>query len=229
MGSKKGPGLGNPSKYYFDGAQIGAQERLQALLRTALDHGRRRGTGASRGIADHPRNRQTSDMNAKQAALICLFLSACSQSLPSDQSDRPTGANLSNDKSAFLRMTGNDTWVNWPSDWSYVGSGEQPCVRVSEMSREAAIRLLAQESALAISRNQYKELTGEAQPGSSGSAFLLRGFATDNSAARVTSVGDVVTVHSDALGGLLNPRRYPCAAMLKAEPSTVYTVAAYDL
>jgi hypothetical protein len=168
-------------------------------------------------------------MKNNQTALLCLLLCACSQSPTSGNSDWPTGADLSDDTSAFLRMTGNDPWVNWPKDWRYVGSDEQSCVRVTEKSREAAIRLLAQDSALAIDRSRYKELTGEAQPGAGGSAYLLRGFATDNSAARVTAVGDIVTVHSDALGGLFNPRRYPCVAMFQAKPSIVYTVAAYDL
>lgn len=62
-----------------------------------------------------------------------------------------------------------------------------------------------------------------------GSLYLLRGFSTTNSAARVKVTGKVVTVHSDALGGLANLRRHPCVAVLSIAPAEVYTVAAYDL
>jgi hypothetical protein len=168
-------------------------------------------------------------MRVKQTALLCLLLCACSQSEPPGSRDWPTGADLSRDSSAFLRMTGNDPWVNWPNDWRYVGTGERPCVRVSEQARAAAIRLLARVSAVSIDRNEYEKLTDETQPNAEGSAYLLRGFSTDNSSARVTTVGTIVTVHSDALGGLFNPRRHPCVAMLGSAPSVVYTDAAYDL
>ena len=163
----------------------------------------------------------------KPPIVFALLLSACSPPT-SDKAENTLQAEQ-DPEIEFSKAVGNDPWANWPADLSHFGGEEHSCVRVTEQSREPAIRLLAMDAAIHIDVEKYKELTGKSAPQSQGALFLLRGFSTSNSAARVTVNGAAVTVHSDALAGVYNIRRDPCVAALQSAPSTVYTVVAYDL
>lgn len=197
----------------------------------------RSGRGQVRPIADFQGLRQTPRMNVKSTLLLSLLLCACGQQNGEERS-KPFVHSAQSERNveeveakvlSLLGETGNVTWVNWPNDLRYFSGTDEPCLRVSEQSLEAAIRLLSQNSALPIDRKEYEDLIGAAPPENHGTPYLLRGFSTSNSAARVTVIGDAVTVHSDALGGLGNIRRHPCVAVLNTAPSAVYTVVAYDL
>lgn len=125
---------------------------------------------------------------------------------------------------------GSDPWAKWPDVIDGKPSDdERPCERVTEQSRDEAIRLLSKAPAVAIDPDRAQFITGKTPPETEARLYLLRGFSTSNSGSRVTVTGDAVTVHNDALGGLFNLRRHPCVAALRGLPSEVFTVAAYDL
>ena len=171
-------------------------------------------------------------MNRSRPLLLALLLTACGQGAGSNQQKAEVPAGPEVDvRTEFLRLAANDPWAKWPDRLQEdpVDDG-QPCQRVSEQSREQAIARLAEVPAVALDAREYKRLTGAGPPPAiDGTLYLLRGFSSTNSTARVKVTGDAVTVHSDALGGLFDLRRYPCIASLSNAPSEVYTVAAYDL
>jgi hypothetical protein len=170
-------------------------------------------------------------MNHTRTLLLALLLTACGQVAPSNQQEATLPAEPEVDvRTEFLRLAANDPWAKWPDQLQEDPADDgQPCERVSERSRERAIARLAEAPAVALDAREYGRLTGTAPPATEGTLYLLRGFSTTNSAARVKVTGNVVTVHSDALGGLFNVRRHPCVAALSGAPAEVYTVAAYDL
>jgi hypothetical protein len=176
-------------------------------------------------------------MNFNPLLMSLLLLCACGQSNADENSEAPRNLTQSPTEVEdaetkvlnILGETGEATWVNWPTDLRFFSGADEPCLRVSEKSRQPAIQLLSGVAARPINRKEYAELTGQALTENSGTAYLLRGFSTDNSTARATVTGDTVTVHSDALGGLFNMRRYPCVAVLDGAPATVFTVVAYDM
>ncbi len=171
-------------------------------------------------------------MRAVPALLAILSLAACNPSGAGEDANAvvPPVEEAPDLRAEFLAKAAGDAWVNWPAglQGDPADDGEQ-CVRVTEHAREAAIKRLAQHPAIGIDRKEYEQLTGAAAPTGDEELYLLRGFSTNNSAARVKVIGDAVTVHSDALGGFYGLRRHPCIASLTRPPSAVYTVAAYDL
>lgn len=175
--------------------------------------------------------RKPQGMAHNRTFLFALLLTACGQSGPTNHRETVGPVEASQDDGFdFLKMAKGDPWARLPKGLQEdPADNGQPCERVSEQNREQAIALLAEAPAVALGAAQYKHLTGAALPASNGTPYLLRGFSTVNSEARVTVVGNAVTVHSDALGGLFELRRHPCIAALKSAPSEVYTVAAYDL
>jgi hypothetical protein len=176
-------------------------------------------------------------MNLNPSLLLALLLCACGQSKTDGNSEVPRNLAQSSIQVeeaeakalSVLSETGDATWVSWPTDPRFFSGTDKPCLRVSEKALEPAIRLLSSVPARRINGKEYEELTGRALTRNSGTAYLLRGFATDNSTAHASVTGDTVTVHSDALGGLFNMRRYPCVAVLDGAPATVFTVVAYDM
>ena len=170
-------------------------------------------------------------MNHALTLLLALLLTACGQVGPSNQQQATLPAEPEVDvRTEFLRLAANDPWAKWPYRLQEDPADDgQPCERVSEQSRERAIARLADAPAVALNAREHERLTGTAPPVTDGTLYLLRGFSTTNSAARVKVTGNFVTVHSDVLGGLFNLRRYPCVAALSSAPAEVYTVAAYDL
>lgn len=133
-------------------------------------------------------------------------------------------------RAEFLSKAGSDTWVNWPDSLRGDPADEgEPCARVADRSRQAAITRLAQHPAIRVEGEEYERLTGAAAPTGGGAFYLLRGFSTTNSSARVKVNGNAIVVQSDGLGGLWGLRRHPCIAALARAPSAVYTIAVYDL
>lgn len=133
-------------------------------------------------------------------------------------------------RASFPKMAGGDAWAKWPDGLQENPSDDgQTCERVPERSRERAIALLDQKQAVALKASEYEQLTGFALSSTGSTVYLLRGFSTTNSKARVKVTGAVAVVHSDALGGLFNLRRDPCIARLESAPTQVYTAVAYDL
>jgi hypothetical protein len=133
-------------------------------------------------------------------------------------------------RASFLKMASGDAWANWPDGLQENPSDDgQTCERLPERSRERAIALLDHEQAVALNASEYEQLTGSAPPSTGSAFYLLRGFSTANSKARVKVTGAVAVVHSDALGGLSDLRRDPCIARLESAPTQVYTAVAYDL
>lgn len=164
-------------------------------------------------------------MKHSPTLLLLLLFAACKQSGP-----YPATAGGDDGRVRFLRMTNGDPWAKWPDGVHENPADDgQPCERVPELSRQRAIALLAQEPAVALDARIYERLTGAPPTATKDTLYLLRGFATDNSEARVKVTGAAVTVHSDALGGLFNLRRQPCIAALSSAPAEVYTVATYDM
>jgi len=172
-----------------------------------------------------------SSMNHGPALVIFLTLAACGQLASTDQSESDSRLRPhENVRTSFLSMTEGDPWAQWPKEQDASSdSKDQSCERVSQKARDKAIALLAKAPAVEIRADEYRQLTGKAPPLTAGTLFLLRGFATTNSAARVSVEGDAVTVHSDALGGMFNLRRHPCIASLTNRPSRVYINVGYDL
>ena len=171
-------------------------------------------------------------MNHSRTLLLALILTACGQEGTSTQQQAEVFAELKVDsRTEFLRLAANDPWAKWPDRrQEKPGDDGEPCRRVSERYRKRAIARLAKAPSVAVDAREYARLTGAAPPSAiDGTLYLLRGFSTTNSVARVTVTGNAVTVHSDALGGLFALRRHPCIAALRNAPSEVYTVAAYDL
>jgi hypothetical protein len=171
-------------------------------------------------------------MNHSRTLLLALLVTACGQRDASNQQQVTLPAEPEVDvRTEFIRLAANDPWAKWPDRIQEDPADDgQRCDRVSEQSRDLAIARLAQAPAVVVDAREYKHLTGAAPPPATGGAlYLLRGFSSTNSAARVKVTGNAVTVHSDALGGLYKLRRHPCIAVLKNAPSEVYTVAAYDL
>ena len=170
-------------------------------------------------------------MSYSRTLLLSLFVAACSQA------DPPSGATLRSEggddvRAEFLRMANGDPWAKWPDgDWLHGNLAEdgQPCERVSEQFREVSVGRLTEAPAVAVDAREYKHLTGAAPPAIDGTFWLLRGFSTTGSAARVKVTGNAVTVYSHAMGGLFDLRRHPCIAVLRSGPSEVYTVVDYDL
>lgn len=89
-------------------------------------------------------------------------------------------------------------------------------------------RRLERLSAVPLTRGEFRRLTGT-DGTARGSAFLLRGFATNYSVTRVLVSGPNLLVESNALGGLFHLRRHPRVAWLERQPEQVYTVASYDM
>ena len=171
-------------------------------------------------------------MNHSHTLLLALLLTACGQEGTSNQQQAAVPAEPEVDpRTEFLRLAANDTWAKWPDrlQENPADHGE-PCQRVSEQSREWAVARLAETPAIVLDAREYTRLTGAAPPSASDrTLYLLRGFSTTNSTARIKVTGNAVTVHSDGLGGLFGLRRHPCIAALSNAPSEVYTVASYDL
>ncbi len=169
-------------------------------------------------------------MNRCRTVLLALVLSGCGQA-----GTNPTQITEARDtsldvRSEFLRLTAGDPWAKWPDALrEHPADDGQPCKRVTEQSRDEAIALLSDEPAVAIDPRRAQVLTGTVTPENRSSLYLLRGFSSTNSTARVKVTGNTVTVRSDALGGLFNLRRHPCVAVLRTSPSEVFTVATYDL
>jgi hypothetical protein len=92
-----------------------------------------------------------------------------------------------------------------------------------------AVQLLEKQEAVGLAPAQVRTFLGTEPEDTNEQPFLLRGFASDNSAARVFVSGKNVSVSSEGLGGLANIRRYPCVAYLGVQPDKVYTMATYDL
>lgn len=173
--------------------------------------------------------------------VLAFLLTACSQPDQTSQPHEPeqTPANSAipagqevheGDNSSFLKLAGGDVWAKPPVGIDEDPSDDgKPCERVSEQALGKAIGLLEKSPAVAIDASKYRQLTGAPSPPVDGTLFLLRGFSTTSSAARVKVTGSVVTVHSDALGGLHSLRRHPCIAALKSAPSEVYADASYDM
>ncbi len=171
-------------------------------------------------------------MNHSRTLLLVLLLTACRQEDTSTQQQAAVPEEPKVDlRTEFVRLAANDPWAKWPDRLQENPADDgEPCQRVSEQSRERAIARLAEAPAVALDAREYTRLTGAAPPSATdGTLYLLRGFATTNSTARLKVTGSAVTVHSDALGGLFGLRRHPCIAALSNAPSEVYTVAAYDL
>ena len=170
-------------------------------------------------------------MNHSRTLLLALLLTACGQGGASNQQVTLPAEPEIDVRTEFLLLAANDPWAKWPDRLQEDPADDgQPCDRVSEQSRDLAIARLAQAPVVPVDAREYKRLTGTAPPpATDGALYLLRGFSSTNSAARVKVTGNAVTVHSDALGGFSKLRRHPCIAMLKNPPSEVFTVAAYDL
>jgi hypothetical protein len=168
---------------------------------------------------------------ASTALLSCL-LAACGPTGAGEYANAvvPPVEEEHDIRAEFLSKASGDEWVNWPVDLQEGPADErQGCVRVAEPSLAAAIGSLAQQPAIRIDPEEYERLTGTQAPRGQGTLYLLRGFSTAGSEARVTVYGDAVTVHSDGMGGFFSLRRHPCIAALSRSPSAVYTVAVYDL
>lgn len=170
-------------------------------------------------------------MKCPRTVLLVLLLTACGQAgSDRDEEAGPPPKFDSSVRSEFLRLAAGDPWARWPDSLEENPADDgQPCKRVTDEFREEAIARLAQNAAVAIDHGEYRRITGAAPRATGDKLYLLRGFSTTKSAARVKVTGNAVTVHSDALGGLFNLRRHPCIAVLNSVPSQVYTVAAYDL
>jgi hypothetical protein len=171
-------------------------------------------------------------MSHSRTLLLPLLLTACGQGGASNQLQAIVPSESEVDvRTEFFRLAANDTWANWPDRLQEDPADDgKPCHRVPEQSRERAIARLAEAPAAALNAREYREFTGAESPQETdGALYLLRGFSTTNSAARVKVIGKAVTVHSDALGGLFNLRRHPCIAALSNAPTEIYTVVAYDL
>jgi len=138
--------------------------------------------------------------------------------------DAPTGVDPERE---FLRAARGDDWArpppNWPDDLV-----EHPCTYVVEGRRSEAIRRLTSVSAVPLTRGEARLLSAEQTPGA-GHAFLLRGFATNNSVSRAMITGTDLIVESNALGGLFQLRRRPCVAWLDRAPARIFTFATYDM
>jgi hypothetical protein len=169
-------------------------------------------------------------MRVVRSLLLPLLAIACSQSETPDQRSAAPAAGPADDvRSEFLALAGSDSWAKWPDGVQEDPLDDgQPCYRVTDEARQEAVQLLSSEESVALDGPQAGRLTGGRAAAREGTLYLLRGFSTTNSAARVKVTEDVVTVHSDALGGLFNLRRHPCVAALGKRPSKVYTMAAYD-
>jgi hypothetical protein len=134
-------------------------------------------------------------------------------------------------RAQFLAQVGRDPWANWPERLPDVDNApDERCERVSEAALEEALRLLSGRAAVPLRPEQVRRFT----PGRSAAhgrlePYLLRGFASRNSAARLRRAGSSVVVFSDALGGVFALRRHPCVALLDRPPATVFTVVGYDL
>jgi hypothetical protein len=170
-------------------------------------------------------------MSSGQILLLSALLAACGQSNPTSRADSTAQSQTDESlRASFLRMTSGDVWAKWPdSVQDNPPDNAQPCKRLREKARERAIFLLDRTPAIALDAHEYERLMGTPLPRTSRTFYLLRGFSTINSEARVRTAGDVAVVHSDALGGLSNLRRDPCIASLEAAPTHVYTSVAYDL
>ena len=127
----------------------------------------------------------------------------------------------------FLRAANGDPWARPPASWANDG-GERRCARVTEDRIEEATHRLEQISAIRLTADEARRLTGIQGTGM-GAAYLLRGFASNNSTARVLISGRNVIVESDSLGGLFRLRRHPCVAWLDRAPAQVFTFASYDI
>lgn len=165
------------------------------------------------------------------ALLLSLFLAACGQSASMSQSETGMQTGADDDvRISFLKMANGDPWAQWPEELKESPADEgRTCERVPEKARGQAIALLTKAPAVAIEAREYERLIGSAPPSTADTLFLLRGFSTTNSTARIIVTGRAVTVQSNALGGIFNLRRHPCIAPLESFPSKVYTAAAYDL
>jgi hypothetical protein len=139
-------------------------------------------------------------MNHRRTLLLALLLTACGQGSTASQPAEPE----IDVRTEFLRLAANDPWAKWPDRLQDDPADDgQRCQRVSEQSREQAIARLAEAPAVPLDVREYERLTGAASPrASDGTLYLLRGFSSTNSTARVKVTGNAVTVHSDALGGL---------------------------
>jgi hypothetical protein len=168
---------------------------------------------------------------------MIVAVSGCSQPAPPQSNhgviearqDQPTPLDLRapDERGEFLRAARGDDWARPPSAWPAT-EDERPCTRVAEAHRAEAISRLRQDSAVRLTHADYRRLTG-ANEEHAGLAFLLRGFATNNSVVRLTISGADVIVSSEALGGLFNLRRHPCVAFLERAPARVFTWAMYDM
>jgi hypothetical protein len=133
-------------------------------------------------------------------------------------------------RAEFLNAVGKDAWADWPPEITAKPVGQwRPCFRVREDAVSRAIGILENEQAVALNAALYRALVGHEREASKDQPYLLRGFATNNSAARISLNGTDVTVHSEGLGGLHGIRRYPCVAYLQKKPTKVHTAAMYDL
>jgi len=132
-----------------------------------------------------------------------------------------------NEAAEFVALSHDDAWAKPPDQWPS-GPSERICVRVSDARRAQAIDRLSQVSAVRITGALYQELTGR-NDAPRGAPYLLRGFASNNSVARVLAWDDAVIVESNSLGGLFDLRRHPCVAFLDRRPDRVYTYANYDI
>jgi hypothetical protein len=165
------------------------------------------------------------------AYIALAMMASCGRGAPTDQ-DPDTHRDLTmnaehNDAAEFVALSGNDEWARPPDRWPS-GASEGVCLRVSEARRAEAIDRLQQESAVAITHLSYRALTGR-NDSPHGTPYLLRGFASTNSGARLLVWDDAVIVESGSLGGLFHLRRYPCVAFLDRRPRRVYTYANYDM
>lgn len=166
--------------------------------------------------------------------LLAFALSACSDAYQPETGNAasPDGTRASDGdaRAQFLAATGGDDWADWPVDLTEDSTDHgRACLRVIAPMRERAVALLAQDDALRLEEGQYRRLIGKARPPGGGAPYLLRGFASTNSIARVQRSGEAIVVHSDSGGGPADLSKHPCVAILDRMPSQVFTVVSYDL